>query len=337
MQRSPALHKPSPPFQQGQADRQAWEAWFNAQIGDFRAGAEYWAAQRSKARSTCAGTARSVSPDWSAGCRAAAERLAAPDRRRITERDYRAGWNDPVSTPAAAPALRVPERISPGTTFRPGQTIVQEIVPDREARGAPVPEASGESAAIFAWTITIFAAIILGIVWLRARAKYFRRTDQAGAFPAVPVSINPQSSEIELFDAPASRSPFPDVTIDRAVIRSMVEDHWRSFISVAVRNPQIGFQSLENFDEQIQATAALMPPERAAMYLQAVEEERQILFNEYNRDPDALKRRLGLGPVKQPNRVVHQHHRQSIGELAVRTAVRATIWETVISLFRAFR
>ena len=127
------------------------------------------------------------------------------------------------------------------------------------------------------------------------------------------------------------------MTIDRAAIRSMVEDHWRSFISVAVSNPQIGFQSLENFDERIQATAALMPPERAAMYLQAVEEEREILFNEYNRNPDALKRRLGLGPVRQPNRVVHQHQRQSIGEMAVRTAVRATIWESVISLFRAFR
>lgn len=335
----PGASKPSPAFQQGQADRQAWGAWFNAQIGDFRAGAEYWAAHRSEARATCAVPARSVTPDWTAGCRAAAERLAPPDRRRITERDYRAGWNDPVSNPAAASAPRVPERISPGTTFRPGQTIVQEIVPDREALGAPVREARGERAATLAppWTVTIFAAIILGIVWFRARSKYFRRTDQVGAFRAVPVSINPQSSEIELFDAPASRSPFPDVTIDRAAIRSMVEDHWRSFISVAVRNPKIGLQSLENFDERIQATAALMPRERAAMYLQAVEEEREILFNEYNRDPDALKRRLGLGPVKQPNRVVHQHHRQSIGELAVRTAVRATIWETVISLFRVFR
>ena len=85
------------------------------------------------------GSGWSVRQKWSAGCRAAAERLAAPDRRRKTERNYRAGWNNPVSTTAAAPAPRVPERISPGTSFRPGQTIVQEIVPDREARGAPAP------------------------------------------------------------------------------------------------------------------------------------------------------------------------------------------------------
>ena len=142
----------------GQADRQAWEAWFNAQIGEFRAGAEYWAAHRSEPSPTCAVPARSVRPDWSAGCRAAAERLAPPDRRRITERDYRAGWNDPVSTRAAAPAPRVPARISPGASFRPGETIVQEIVRHPEAGGAPDRETSGGSAATLAWTVTSFAA-----------------------------------------------------------------------------------------------------------------------------------------------------------------------------------
>src|SRR5689334_5385829 len=117
----------------------------------------------------------------------------------------------------------------------------------------------------------------------------------------------------------------------------MVEDFWRSFISTAVANPQIGAQIIQNFDKRIQATASLMLHDKARMFLQSVEEERDLLFNEYNRNPDALKRRLGLGPVRQPHLVVHQHQRQSIGELAVRTAVRATIWETVISIFRAFR
>jgi hypothetical protein len=230
----------------------------------------------------------------------------------------------------------VPARISPGTSFRPGQTIVQETVPDR---GTPAREASGESAVTLAWTVTILAAIILGIVWLvieelRARAKYIRRTDRAGAFPAVPVSINPQSSEIEPFEAPASRSPLPDVTIDRAAIRSMVEDHWRSFVSVATSNPLIAARSIHNFEQRTQAMASSMGPEKAKMFLRAVEEERELLLNEYNRNPDALKRRLGLAPLYRPNVVIRHPQRQSIGELAIRTAVRATIWEAVISLFR---
>jgi hypothetical protein len=50
----PGASMPPPAFQQGQADRQALEAWFNAQIGEFRAGAEYWAAHRSEPNPTCA-------------------------------------------------------------------------------------------------------------------------------------------------------------------------------------------------------------------------------------------------------------------------------------------
>src|SRR5882724_8037817 len=104
----------------------------------------------------------------------------------------------------------------------------------------------------------------------------------------------------------------PAVTIDRAAVRSMVEDFWRSFISVAATNPQIGAQSIQNFDDRIQATASLMVPDKARMFLRAIEEERDVLFNEYRRNPDALKRRLGLGPVNRSNLVVH-HQRQSIG------------------------
>jgi hypothetical protein len=85
--------------------------------------------------------ARLGSPDWSAGCRAAAERLAAPDRRRQTERDYRAGWNDPVSTPAVAPAPRVPERISRGTSFRPARrSFRKSSLTEKPAAPRPRPE-----------------------------------------------------------------------------------------------------------------------------------------------------------------------------------------------------
>jgi hypothetical protein len=38
----------TPAFEQGRADRQAVETWFAGLNGDFRAGADYWAAHRSK-------------------------------------------------------------------------------------------------------------------------------------------------------------------------------------------------------------------------------------------------------------------------------------------------
>src|SRR5260370_37900590 len=48
----------------------------------------------------------------------------------------------------------------------------------------------------------------------------------------------------------------PGVAIDRAAVRSMVEDHWRAFISVAATNPPIGAQDNYNFEDQIQGTAS---------------------------------------------------------------------------------
>jgi hypothetical protein len=125
------------------------------------------------------------------------------------------------------------------------------------------------------------------------------------------------------------------VNIDRAAIRSMVEDHWRSFLAVAKANPEIGGQSIKDFEARIQATAALMRSEQAQEFIQTVEEEREILFNEYKRDPVALKRRLGL--TQQFTQPVIPHQQQGLGQMAVRTAVRATIWESVFTLFRLFR
>ena len=125
------------------------------------------------------------------------------------------------------------------------------------------------------------------------------------------------------------------INIDRGAIRAMVEDHWRSFLAVAQTNPHLGGQSILRFDERIQATAALMQPQQSAVFLQTVDEEREILVNEYQRDPEALKHRLGLTPSVAPALVIH--HQQTLGEVVARTAVRATVWESIFALFRLFR
>jgi hypothetical protein len=127
----------------------------------------------------------------------------------------------------------------------------------------------------------------------------------------------------------------PEITVDRAAIRAMVEDHWRGFIPVAAAgNMQVTAQCIKNIEDRIRDTTALMEPHKAKIFSQAVDEERELVLNEFKRSPDALKRRLGLLPITQPAPVTIQYRRQSIGDMAVRTAIRATIWETVIALFR---
>jgi hypothetical protein len=134
-----------------------------------------------------------------------------------------------------------------------------------------------------------------------------------------------------------SVSAWPNETIDRATIRSMVEDYWRSLLSISPNNFRVRSQITQNFEERMHATASLMGPGKAEMFLQAVTEEREILLDENKRNQDALVRRLGLAPARQPNLVIHHHKRQSMGEMVVRTAVRATIWNAIFSLFRGLR
>jgi hypothetical protein len=80
----------SPAFQQGLADRGAWEDWLAATSGDFRNGATYWSAHRSLPRPSSCNT---LGGDATAGCLAAQARLKASDARRKREPDYRQGWN----------------------------------------------------------------------------------------------------------------------------------------------------------------------------------------------------------------------------------------------------
>jgi hypothetical protein len=77
----------------------------------------------------------------------------------------------------------------------------------------------------------------------------------------------------------------------------------------------------------------MLTPIEAAAFRQAVDAEREALLNEYERDPAGLKRRLGisLGVDALP---VNVSQKMGLGELAVRTAVRATIWESIWKLFR---
>jgi hypothetical protein len=81
-------------YSQGVADRQKWEAWFNALSGSYHEGAEWWASVRSLPRPPAC--TQTPGPDRTAvigGCNAARARLTDADRRRRNEPDYRAGWN----------------------------------------------------------------------------------------------------------------------------------------------------------------------------------------------------------------------------------------------------
>ena|SRR5689334_22581347 len=132
----------------------------------------------------------------------------------------------------------------------------------------------------------------------------------------------------------------PD-SIDRGMIRSMVEDFFRSHLTTSAVNPSSAKESVQRFGERAQAMASLMPAARADEFLRVVAEEIELIDRENARDPELLKMRLGLKVQRDhqtdPVLLVPSRQRQSLGELAVRTAVRATVWKSIGAAFRLFR
>jgi hypothetical protein len=67
--------------------------------------------------------------------------------------------------------------------------------------------------------------------------------------------------------------------------------------------------------------------------------EQEKLYQRFGLDPAAVDAFIASSDATRalaasPHPTAPTHHRQGIGEMAVRTAVRATIWEVIRSLFR---
>jgi hypothetical protein len=125
--------------------------------------------------------------------------------------------------------------------------------------------------------------------------------------------------------------------MDRQKITGIVEDYYRSFIpAMQTGGPEAALGVSQRFDERMEQAASQMEPLDAAAFRQALDAERERLLQEYQTDPAGFKRRLGVNlGVDAPRSM--QSSSSGLGELAVRTVVRATIWDSVWSLFRAFR
>jgi hypothetical protein len=92
-------------------------------------------------------------------------------------------------------------------------------------------------------------------------------------------------------------------------------------------------QMTNQFADQMEALAEAMPPAQGKEFMGICLEEMRSIAAEFKRSFYNLARRLEVlpGSVSHPGNV---SHRQGIGEMAVRTAVRASIWATIFRLFR---
>lgn len=94
-------------------------------------------------------------------------------------------------------------------------------------------------------------------------------------------------------------------------------------------------QHSQQFEQRIAQTAAQLPPIERAAFTQAVDADREKMLAEYQSDPIGLKSRLDVPMgVDAGHARYRSSGRQGLGEIAVKTAVRATIWEVIWKLFR---
>jgi hypothetical protein len=125
----PAAKEESQAYRQGTADWQALQAWFGSQTGDQRAGADYWAGNRSKQdHKSCEAAVDEFAGDKTAfldGCRGAKQKLDPMDIRRRTEPDYRAGFNDAaMQKPLSGQSEPQPAAIAPPPPAPPKGVLV---------------------------------------------------------------------------------------------------------------------------------------------------------------------------------------------------------------------
>jgi hypothetical protein len=136
--------------------------------------------------------------------------------------------------------------------------------------------------------------------------------------PQLPVATSQQNAELDKI---------------RYSARNLVESHWRNFLAMVDVNKRKALEAPYAFEATINTMMEHMPAPDASLFRSVIEEERDKLTKEYWSNPAALKARLGV--INQT--ATHTYNRHSLDDLVVRTAVRATIWESIWAIFRLFR
>lgn len=141
-----------------------------------------------------------------------------------------------------------------------------------------------------------------------------------------------------------------NITTDQdAEVRKLADDlvdlHWKIFLSAAGRGDEDGARkAILSFDQSCEENKAKVirgeygpdvNPENFRKMVQYTEEARGRIADEYDRSPTSLKLRLGVPVNTHVSVPARQSNRMGIGEMAVRTAVRATVWTVVRDAIRA--
>lgn len=184
---SPRAAPATPPSDAYEDGADAWRslvAWLAALPPDRRAGADYWAANRSRPGHGTCGAAADLLPatidraDYLSGCEEASRRLAPIDTRRLSEPEYRAGFNEaaqeePIPPPGQSPPPTPP---APSVTPPPPAPVYSE--PRSAPAEEPAPHAEQTTPANPIW---VLVALIIGLYFLPFLTATLRQHRNTGS------------------------------------------------------------------------------------------------------------------------------------------------------------
>ncbi len=113
-------------------------------------------------------------------------------------------------------------------------------------------------------------------------------------------------------------------------ITELVESYWQAFLTIGPKSSPKAVELIATFDSRVQRIGDGLGGAHGEAFVAAVQRERNRLLHEYETDPTALRRRLGIPSIEPTS---HVQQAESVGEMVARTAIRATVWETVRALF----
>jgi tetratricopeptide (TPR) repeat protein len=137
-------------YELGMEDWDRLRDWFGSQTGDRRAGADYWATNRSSGgQRSCSEAAQSYTlgdrSAFAAGCADAKSRLDPIDAKRLNDPSYRAGFNDKARQVPIEPPVPAPQAVPPSSLAAVSKAA--QYVVDGFTLGNPIASSNSNYAA----------------------------------------------------------------------------------------------------------------------------------------------------------------------------------------------
>lgn len=130
--------------------------------------------------------------------------------------------------------------------------------------------------------------------------------------------------------------------VNASEIQQRVDDYWRGNFALAGNGVALEAHMNKFTTDTIAKAESLSCQEAAEKYMEVIKFVAQTRASQFEMDPNGFRAELGIAPVAQvPNQTqAHVHgggQLKGLAATAAHTLVRATVWETVRSVFRLFR